>query len=834
MRSNLSCFLSSILGIASVMAAVVPVQAQGEPALKKEAQLHNLWKLTPAGTGQIIADMPLGCALSPDGKFLAVVSAGYNAHQLYIADATTGKIKQNLPLDSAWNGIAWSSDGETLYVSGGGLPKVHVFNRKGEALQAGTAILLPDLKGDKDRKSGESQAYVSGLAVSGDGKTLFVGNLASDTVYAVSLPDGVVKFQHKLDTNAHPYCLRLSPDGTSLYVTQGALASIAVLKTNDLTQKQRITTDKHPNDVIIAPDGRLFVSCANSDTVLAIDPETALTRERIFVTLTAKSPAGAIPSALALSPNGKTLYVANSGNNAVAVVDISEWGKSSIKGFIPTGWFPTMVFPTTSGKLIIGTGKGMGAGRNAGKGFVSPLQREGTDDDKDPKRQFVYVGKLLHGILSTLDAPTDTALAAYTKQVYANSPYTDAVVQRPLNAPKPGSNPIPSRLGDPSPIKHVLYIIKENRTYDQVLGDLKDANGKPHGNGDPDLTLFGEAITPNLHQIAREFVTLDNTYCSGDVSGNGHPWSTGAIGTDIGERAWMLSYGDHADWPLTDLDLFPPVGRIWDVAERAGLPFISYYFTWTTTNTERNMPNTWQKGFWDRRDTVNGDLFAADVKRYEQLGTMPRFMIMTLREDHTSGTSPGKPTSRACVASNDQGVGKVVEALSHSKFWKETAIFVIEDDAQDGPDHVEAHRTTAYVISPYTRTGKVDSTHYMTVSLLRTMELILGLPPMSQYDAAAPPMYNAFSNKPDLTPYTLRPATFDINETNTKVAYGAAESEKMDFSVPDKLTAAQVETLNRILWHSIKGSNTPYPALTRRARLMGNGKPAVPVRDDDD
>lgn len=823
---SVSCLLSPCL-------LSLPVLAQNETSLKKDSELHNLWRLTPAGTHQRIADMPLGYSLSPDGRLLAFVNAGYNAHHLYVADALTGIIQQTLPLDAAWNGIAWSPDGKTLYVSGGGLPKIHVFTRQGDRLQPGNPIALPGIKGDAERQKGEPQAYVSGIAVSPDGKTLYVGNLATDTVYSVSLPDGTVKVQHTLDSNAHPYCLRVGPDG-NLYVTEGALAAIAVLKTDGLSQVQRITTDKHPNDLAFTKDGRLFVSCANSDTVLSIDVSTGLIRERIFVTLTQKSPAGAIPSAVELSADGKSLYVANSGNNAVAVVDISQPNQSVVKGFIPTGWFPTMVFAGTPGKLLIGTGKGMGAGPNAGKRFVSSLEREGTDDDKNPKRQFVYVGKLLFGLLSTLDTPREPQLASYTKQVYANTPYTDAVIEHPTQAPKPGSNPIPSRLGDSSPIKHVLYIIKENRTYDQVLGDLKDVQGRPRGNGDPDLTLFGEEITPNIHQLAREFVTLDNTYCSGDVSGNGHPWSTGAIGTDIGERAWMLSYGGHASWPLTDLDIFPPVGRIWDVVERAGLPFASYYFTWTTPNTERNMPVAWHKDFWDRRDTINGDIFAAEVKRYEQLGKMPRFMIMTLREDHTHGTSPGAYTSRSCVASNDQGVGKVIQALSHSQFWKDTAVFIIEDDAQDGPDHVEAHRTTSLVVSPYTRTGKVDSTHYTTVSLLRTMELILGLPPMTQYDAAAPPMYNAFTNRADLTPYVLRPSTFDISEKNTALAYGAADCEKMDFSRPDQLTAVQVDQLNRALWHSIKGPDVPYPAVSRRARIAPNGKAAPIVRDDDD
>ena len=812
-------FVPRFCAVALVLSAAFPAFAQtgSAPSLKKEAVLHNGWKVTPAGTAQLTGDMPLGWAVAPDGKTLAMVSAGYNAPQAYLADAATGKIQQTIKLDNAWNGIAWSPDGATLYISGGGEPKIHVLTKSADGVfTEGRSLILPNLKNDKDRKKGEPQAYVSGLAMAQDGKTLFVGNFATDTIYALDPASGAVKIEKRLDANAHPYCLRLASDGKTLYVTQGALASIAALKTDDLSQTQRITTDKHPNDIAFAPDGRMFVSCANSDTVVAIDPDSGLTRERLSVALTHKSPAGAIPNALCVAPDGKTLYVANAGNNAVAVIDIARMGQSFVEGFIPTAWYPTMVWASPSGALLIGSGKGMGAGPNAAGYVAKDAPLELDDNDVKKKRKYVYVGKLLYGMLSALPAPDEKRLAAYTEQVMNNTPYRDAIIERPFKAPKAGSNPIPSRIGDPSPIKHVLYIIKENRTYDQVLGDLKDANGKPHGNGDPELTLFGEDVTPNIHELCRQFVTLDNTFCSGDVSGNGHPWSTSAYGTDIGERSWMMAYGDHADWALTDLDIFPPVGRIWDMCEQMGVPFTSYYYTWTTTNTIRNQPEIWRKGFDDRRDFENADVFAGELKRFEREGKMPSFMIMTLREDHTEGTRPGSFTPRACVASNDLGVGKLVEACSHSKFWKEMAIFVIEDDAQDGADHVEAHRTTALAVSPYTRTGKVDSTAYTTVSLLRTMELILALPPMSQYDAAAPPMYNAFTNKPDFAPYIARPAKINVLEKNAQTALGAKESLAMDFSRPDNLTAVQVDQLNRLLWHSIKGKNVPYPAPVRR------------------
>ena len=795
--------------------------ADGPHIGSRTSTLHNGWRVAPAGASQQVGDMLLGGALSPDKKRFAIVNAGFNAHHLYLLDAVTGKVQQTLPLERAWNGVAWSADGAALYVAGGGLPRVHTFARTADGTFApGAAFPLPGLAPDPPEKKGDKPdaakglAYVSGLATSLDGKTLFVANFATDMIYALNLPDGSVRMQRKLDDVAHPYCLRLSPDGTELYVSQGALGSVAVLNTATLATDRTLFTDSHPNDLCFGPDGSLYVSCGNSDSVVVIDPKSGLVVERIAVTLTPHAPAGATPQSLALAPDGRTLYVADADNNDVAVVDISEPRRSRVKGFLPTGWYPSLVCASPDGKrLFIGSGKGMGAGPNA----------KPNPATTDPiERAYTYVGTLLYGMISTLDVPQEPKLAAYSRQVLANTPYRDAAVEAPLRAPVRGGSAIPSRLGDKSPIKHILYIIKENRTYDQVLGDMKE------GNGDARLTLFGEKVTPNIHALAREYVLLDNTYCNGDVSGNGHPWSTGAYGTDIGERAWMQDYGGHAAWPLKDKDLMPPAGRIWDVAERRGLTFASYYYTWTTPNTHRNMPKAWEDKLNKLRDFENADLFTADLHRHEQHNDLPNFMIMDLREDHTEGTRAGSFTPQACVASNDLGVGKIVEACSHSKYWKEMAIFIIEDDAQDGPDHVEAHRTEALVISPYTRRHKVDSTFYTTTSLLRSMELILDLPPMSQYDAAATPMYHSFTNKPDLTPYKALPAQTDVMAKNTRLAYGAKQSQQMDFSGPDRLTAVQVDQLNRILWHSVKGVHSPYPSTVHRALLTASGQTEHP------
>ena len=393
-------------------------------------------------------------------------------------------------------------------------------------------------------------------------------------------------------------------------------------------------------------------------------------------------------------------------------------------------------------------------------------------------------------------------------------------------APAPAGSPVPAKVGDPSPIKYCLYILKENRTYDQVLGDL------PQGNGDPSLCLFPEAVTPNHHALAREFVLLDNFYVESEVSADGHEWSMGAYATDFVEKSWPLSYGHYARGkiPYPSEGKFavamPASGYLWDRAREAGVTYRSYGEFAENGRTPADPATTRvaslighiDPGFraWDMDypDVQRAERFISELKRFEAEGDMPRLQIMRLPNDHTYGTAAGKLTPRAMVADNDLALGMLVEAVSKSKFWPQTAIFVVEDDAQNGPDHVDAHRTIAYVISPYVRRGGVDSTMYSTCSLLRTMELILGMQPMTQFDAAARPMYASFQTQPDLRPYTAKPVTADRNERNTRLAWGSDLSETMDFSKED---AADDLLLNEVIWRSVKGPDSPMPAPVRAA-----------------
>ncbi len=787
-------------------------------------RLHNGWRISPAGAAPtLLNDMPVALALRPNGKTLAVVSGGAAAHRVYLIDVATGKIGQSVPVDRAQSsGIAWSGDGNMLYVAGGNSGKIHVLTvtPEGQATPA-PALLVADTSAAKpDPPTADTipnpVLYLSGLALARDEKTLFVADLATDTVRALELPGGKPGVTRKLTSGDRPGCLRLSPDGSELYAALWARDRVLVLDPATLETRRTITLGAHPNDLLFAPDGRLFVSCGNADAVFVIGPNGAAEREKIATTLTPRAPAGSTPASLALSPDGKSLYVACSDNNAVAVLDVSRPGHSVVRGFVPTAQYPTLVAAKPNGTdLFVACGKGLGTGPNpAAKG--------------DPPNRFPYIMTLLRGTLATIPVPNETMLAAYTKQVLANSRYTsDALLERPANAPRPGDSPVPSRVGDASPIRHVVYIIKENRTYDQVFGDMKE------GNGDPNLVLFGENVTPNHHALAREYVLLDNLYADGEVSVDGHHWSNGAYVPDAMQRTWPAQYGGKGAPPIRYGDFGDglaetPSGRIWDRVAQRGLDFRTYYY-----HVDKNKSDEWAAARKRReRDYVAADIFIKDLAAWDKAGKMPSFLVMALSEDHTTGTRPGAFTPQACVASNDLALGKIVEACSKSKFWPRMAVFVIEDDAQNGPDHVDAHRTVGLVISPYTHHGggKVDSTFYSTTSFLRTMELILGLPPMSQFDASAAPLYASFRRAPDPTPYVSRPARIDLAAKNPPNAVGARASRALDFSAPDRLSRQDEDTLNRVLWHSIKGPNAPYPGVTRRALLTPSGRSLVSAR----
>jgi YVTN family beta-propeller protein len=786
--------------------------------------LPNGWTITPAGRQVPLTDLPLNIVPLADGKHALVATSGYNRHQLSLIDLDAGTVLSQETVRQSWFGLAVGPKEDQVWWSGGGANMLHTFALKDRELTR-TSKAEPDptklSKEERDKlraQEAKQRAFKSGLALSRDGKTLYSLDINAGTISALDLDCGCG--DRTATVGGRPYDVVPARNGSRLYVSDWAGRSVLALDPDSLRVVARIAVGEHPNQIAAHPrDDRLFVACASSNTVAVVDTRRGTVIETIATALFPRAPEGSTPDALAVSPDGKTLYVANADNNCVAVIDVAEPSRSEVRGFIPTGWYPTAVAVTPDGRhLLVGVGKGNQTRPNPiPKGKPPELLPDG-------RVPFPYIGTTMSGALSIVPVPDEKQLRQHTATVYRNCPYSDKLLS---GAPAAEKTAIPAEVGAASPIKYVIYIIKENRTYDQVFGDV------PKGNGDPALVMFGEKVTPNHHKLAEEFVLLDNLYCNGQVSQDGHPWSTMAYNTDYVAKDWHVTYSGRkgvADDDEANLEKAPS-GYLWDACARAGLSYRSYgeYGKRVsqpdgTFRMEGAVPglvghhcpdwgNSRVKGAW-ARDPKQIETFLREYRAFVKNGTMPRFIVMSLGEDHTTGTAPGTFTPQACVASNDLALGQLVDAVSHGPLWKETAIFVIEDDAQNGPDHVDAHRTVGLVVSPYTKRGAVDSTQYSTVSMVRTIELILGLPPLSQYDAAARPMFASFTGRADLRPYDHAPARIDLYAINPKTAYGAARSARMDFSEYDRVDDFE---LNEVLWRSIKGAEAALPPAVRRA-----------------
>ncbi len=792
--------------------------------------LPNGWTLSPAGEQVALTDLPLNSIPLADSRHALVATSGFNTHTLSLVDMNGKSVVAEASVRQSWFGLAVDEKSGTVWWSGGGSDRIHAFELKGRSL-AQTDKPTPAPTEEKSRaKAGPAAVkhFRSGLTLDKDCKTLYTLDIDAGTITSKAIAGSAEQRPLTAPAGVRPYDVAFGRNGRQLCVTDWASRHVLVINPSDLRVVSKIPVGEHPNQIAVHPkDDRIFVANASSNSVSVIDANRGVVVETIITALFPLAPEGSTPDALAIAPDGGTLYVANADNNCVAVIDIGVPARSQVKGVIPTGWYPTALAVTPDGKmLLVGVGKGNQTQPNPPseayrKRVEEILVKEKIDLPADVKKEllrFPYVGTTLSGSLSIVPIPDDAKLASYTATVYRNCPYSDGLL---TGTPSDLKTAIPTRVGDPCPIKYVIYIIKENRTYDQVFGDM------PTGNGDASLTMFGERVTPNHHKLAREFVQLDNLYCNGHVSDDGHPWSTMAYNTDCIARNWTLTYSmragveDDDDGDLAKA----PSGYLWDACARAGLSYRSYgeYGKRVSTGDgasrmEGRVPglvgHVCPRYGIDARDTQDAEVFLAEYREFEKSGSMPRFIIMSLGEDHTTGTVPGTFTPEACVASNDLALGRIVEAVSRSKLWPETAIFVIEDDAQNGPDHVDAHRTVGLVISPYARRGALDSTMYGTVSMIRTMELILGLPPLSQFDAAATPMFRSFTDKADTAPYAHEPARVDLNTKNTALAYGADRSSRMDFSAYDR---ADDFELNEILWHAVKGKDAPMPPAVRRA-----------------
>ena len=742
-------------------------------------------------------------AVHPSEPVLAILHAGYGEHEVVTANAETGKIIGRVALPETFAGLVWSADGKQLFVGGGFDNRIYRFDHSRGLLSNKTTFPHPDP--DKSLK------VVGGLALSADGKTLWAADVNGHALARLDTTEGVIRDLIPLPVDSYPYGLAWDEPRKRLYVSLWNHASVVVIDTETLKVIGSLATQEHPNEMLLSRGGKLlYVASANRNSVSVIDTVAAKAIETIGTAIDPNAPPGSTPNSLALSADESILLVANANTNNLAVVNVKEQGASTPLGFIPTGWYPTSVRFARNGKSIyVANGKGQGS--RANRDGPNPV-----DPAVSGQSLREYIGGLFQGTLSIIPMPDASHMAAHSRTVYACSPLRQGDPTAVRAEPMPADHPIPARVGGPSPIKYVVYIIKENRTYDQVFGDI------PEGKGDPNLCLFPEAITPNHHALAREFVLLDNFYVDGEVSADGHEWTMGAYATDFVERTWPLSYRGNRRVPYPSEGEFalakPAGGLSLGPAAEKGVSYRSYGEFVKNGKTPEEPGTTsvaalqghfdpfFRTFDMDYPDVKRAERFLHELAGFEKTGVMPRLIVLRLPNDHTAGTKPGSPTVMASLGDNDLALGQVVEGLSKSRFWNELAIFVVEDDAQNGSDHVDAHRTVALAIGPYVKRHTVDSSMYSTSSMLRTMELILGLQPMSQFDASARPMFGSFTPRADFQPYLHRPARVDIDAKNSARAPMAELSSRLNLEIEDP----------PMICSSTRSSGRPSAASTRR------------------
>jgi len=760
--------------------------------------------LDPVGTQVELGSMPLAMAMAPGGRHVVVLLNGWREQGLQVVDRFSGQVTQTEELPAVFLGLAFAPDSTTLYVSGGYRDVVYRFRWSDGQLALSDSLALDAPGGRRGRR------YPSGVALSPDGSFLYVAENLGDSLAVIDLSSGQVI--QRLATGRYPYGVVVAPDGVA-YVSAWGGDHVAVFEPagDSLIAAEGIAAGRHPSALLLNADGsRLFVTSASTDRVAVVD-----TRSRTVVA-TLEDPAptgpseGSTPNALALSADGARLLVAEADNNAIAVFALSPTtanvpaatGSDQLEGRIPVAWYPTAV-ALTGDTLLVVNGKGLRTGPNP----------DGPVPDRPLENRRAYTLGQTSGTLTTvaLDISDRRRLQALSDRVARANGWD---TERP-------STTYP-------PFEHVIYVIKENRTYDQVLGDL------PIGDGDTSLVFFPRAESPNHHALAERFGVFDRFFVNADVSADGHNWSVAAYATDYVEKTVTSNYssrGRSYDYEGTNRGVVPEDdvnepgnGYLWDLAERAGITLRNYgEFTrrdssgrWVATkpflaaHTDPDFPG------WDLSipDQVRADAWLVEFEEYVRIGQLPQLQILRLPNDHTSGASAGSPTPRAQMADNDLALGRVIDALSHSPFWANTVVFVLEDDAQDGSDHVDSHRSPFFAISAYNRPGVIHR-FANTTDVIATITDILGLGSLSQFDHFGRPLNDIFAAEPDLTPYTALVPDVPLDELNPPRTRAALASERLELAMEDR---SDDDLFNRILWETIKGG-VPYPGPTRMSLL---------------
>ena len=765
-------------------------------------------RLDPAAPLAPIGPMALTVRLTPEKNRIALSLGGYSKQGVQIVDVATGRVVQELSQPAAFVGLAFSPDGRTLYSSGGNDDVIYRYDWRD-----GRASLRDKLSLGGVRRRGELGRYPAGLAPSSDGRRLYVAENLADSLAVLDVSTGNVI--QRLPTERYPYDVVVDPRGV-VYVSAwggGTVSTFAPAADGSLRDSGRIPVARHPSALQLNADGsRLFVASGSTDQVAVLDTRTRKVVARLLDPPTSGPGEGSTPNALALSSDGTRLFVAEADANAVAAFDLSAetsgvaaaTGADKLAGRVPAGWYPSALV-VAGDQLEVACGKGKGSVPNP----------RGPNPDIGRTAEY-SLNTIAGGLMRVpLSETVGNALAAYTARVAAANGWTLA-----------------SARAHYPPFEHVIYIIKENRTYDQVFGD------DTQGDGDPSLVFFPRAISVNHHALADRFGLFDRFFVNAEVSPDGHNWSTAAYATDYLEKTVPSHYSERGrsyDYEGTnrgkipDDDVAEPAsGYLWNLAEKKGISYRNYgEFVVPSRNASpddlppgyrgnkpylRAHTNPIYPGFdLTIRDQHRADVWIDELKQFTASGSMPTLETVRLPNDHTSGAMAGRPTPRAAYADNDLALGRMIEALTKSPFWKSTVVFVLEDDAQNGPDHVDVHRSPMLVISPYNRPGAIHR-FANTTDVLRTIEEILGFDSMSQYDYFGRPLRDVWADTPDLRPYTALIPAQPLDETNRRGTRDARESAKLDFDVED---AADEGAFNRILWRTIKGPDEPYPGTQR-------------------
>jgi len=603
-------------------------QLPGKIQHTEQILLPNGWKLSPAGHSINLGDLPLNMQVSSGGKYVAVTNNGQSAQSVQLINPKTQRIIAEKTLSKSWYGLAFSKDQKHLYVSGGNDNWILNFDIQNNDLNTCDTIKL----GPVWPKGKISPA---GIAVNKDNSRLYTVTKEDSTLYIINPIEK--KTLKKLQLPAIAYSCVLAPDGQKLFISLWGGRNVAVINLVTESLERLIPVGDHPNELLLNKKGDfLFVANANDNTVSVINTLNNKVVETIATTLYPTQLTGSTTNGLALSQDEKTLYIANADNNCLAVFDVTKPGSSESRGFIPVGWYPTSVKVLAS-KILVANGKGNTSMANPkGPQPISSADNSGYQMGSTSNSRLQYIAGLFKGTLSFIDTPKPEQQKVYTKQVYANTPFTG---DQPTLAAEKTDNPIPRKQGEKSPIKYVFYIIKENRTYDQILGDVKK------GNGDPSLCLFGEKITPNQHAFAQDYVLLDNFYVDAEVSADGHNWSMAAYATDVVEKTWPTSYGSRGGTtnfeggrPVT----YPKDGFIWDYCQRAGITYRSYgefgeYDKANIKSLQGHMSKH-SPGFdMDITDQVRTDAWTHDFDSLLRANSVPQFSTLRISNDHTSG-----------------------------------------------------------------------------------------------------------------------------------------------------------------------------------------------------